>query len=258
MFATNDEPAVPGYKNYYIYTDESGMHGSKCYAFGSLWIPWERRGDLWRELNEIRDRHKFDSEIKWSKAGNNPGFACAVVDWFFERKWMMFHGLIVPRDLVDMQHHANKDEAQRKHFTMLIQNKIQRFAKTGGKVYRLRVDNLPWRYEKSDEVVHKVANAQLKQQLGTPLIHDVTMCDSKKTPGIQIADLLLGAVASASQGDVSSSRKLRIRQRIAKHLGWKDLDHDTEPTETKFNIWMFHDPTASKTRLAKTLPVTVR
>jgi hypothetical protein len=41
-----NEDAVPGYRNYVVYTDESGMHGAKYYGFGSLWIPWERRGDF--------------------------------------------------------------------------------------------------------------------------------------------------------------------------------------------------------------------
>lgn len=31
-----DSSAVPGYKNYLIYCDESGVHGAVYYGFGSL------------------------------------------------------------------------------------------------------------------------------------------------------------------------------------------------------------------------------
>lgn len=41
-----DEHPVPKHKNYLIYCDESGIDGQNYYGFGSLWMPWERRGDL--------------------------------------------------------------------------------------------------------------------------------------------------------------------------------------------------------------------
>ena len=35
----DDDGAVPGYRNYLVYSDESGIHGAKYYGFGTLWCP---------------------------------------------------------------------------------------------------------------------------------------------------------------------------------------------------------------------------
>jgi hypothetical protein len=194
------EDAIPGYRNYVVYTDESGIHGAKYYGFASLWIPWERRGDLVRQVSALREKHRLQDELKWTKVTRrSEPLARDVIDWFFARPWMMFHAIVIPRSDVKWRLHKGRDEAQQKHFTMLLKNKVLHFAKGGGRLYRIRVDPLPWKYKKSNEVVEKIANAQLKKELGAPMIHDVIPCDSKRTVGIQIADLLLGAVMEAWQ-----------------------------------------------------------
>lgn len=80
--------------------------------------------------------------------------------------------------------------------------------------------------------------------------------DSKETPTIQLCDLLLGAVHAAWEDDARSEAKLQLLEWIAYHLGWKDLKADTRPTERKFNVWVFYDPTLGPRR-AKTRPVTL-
>jgi len=64
--------------------DESGIDGGRYYGFGSLWLAWERRGDLTGQLGELRDRHGFQEELKWNKAntGKYHGFMLDAVDWF--------------------------------------------------------------------------------------------------------------------------------------------------------------------------------
>lgn len=109
-------------------------------------------------------------------------------------------------------------------------------------MYHIRVDPLPWRYDRADEVVHKIVNAQLKRALGGRLIHDIIACDSTRTIGVQVADLLLGAVIATWQQDVEADPKLRTMQWIAEHLGWDDLQHDTFQGEWKFKVWHFFAP----------------
>ncbi len=256
----DEEPdlPVPGYRNYIIYTDESGMHGGKYYGFGSLWIPWERRGDLVGQIRSLREKHRVEDELKWTNVKRrSAAFVLDVVSWFFERPWMMFHCILVANEDVNRTLHKGRDEAQQKHFSMLLKNKIGYFASGGGKRYRLRVDPLPSGYDKADEVVQKIVNAQLSKEIGEPLVHDVVTCDSKRTVGIQVADVLLGAVIAAWQGAVEAEAKKRVMLSVAEHLGWADLRHDTNHSEWKFNIWHFHDPVREK-RKAETLPVKLK
>ena len=63
----------------------------------------------------------------------------------------MFHCLLIGKPQVDLSYHQNSwDLARRKHFVMLLTNKIKRFA-APGKQYRIRVDPLPSSYAKADE-----------------------------------------------------------------------------------------------------------
>lgn len=254
-----DEHLVPGYKNYVVYTDESGIHRAKYYGFGSLWIPWERRGDFQGQLKQLRTRYRITDELKWTKVSRRTEpFVKEVIGWFFSRPWMMFHCIIVPREDVNWKLHDGRDNAQQKHFSMLLKNKIAHFARGGGKLYRIRLDPLPFRYRKADEVVHKIVNAQLKKELGEPLIHDIIECDSKRTSGIQVADLLLGCVLGAWQGEVEAESKRNVMGSLAEHLGWDDLRHDTFHMEWKFNVWHFFDPPSGNRRKARTLAVKLK
>ena len=69
------------------------------------------------------------------------------------------------------------------------------------------------------------------------------MGDSKLTPGIQVADMLTGAITAAHNLhekpglQIAPGKRLLIK-RLAAVLGWTDLRFDTYPTSV-FNIWHF-------------------
>jgi hypothetical protein len=255
-----EESPVPGHRNYLVYTDESGTNGARYFGFGSLWMPWERRGDFVGLINELRSRHSYDDEAKWTNVTRrSQAFYTELVEEFFKRSWLMFHCVVVRVGYIDMRHHDDRDDAMQKFFTMLIKAKVKFF--TNGatdKAYHVRVDPLPSRYKKADEVAHKIAASQLKKELGIVPLKSLFTRDSKMTPGIQLGDLLLGATLSALQEKVTSQPKLRVRASIAEHLGWTNLAADTSLSEWKFNIWRFHDPTSNLPREAKTRPVKLK
>jgi hypothetical protein len=257
----SDSIFLPGYRNYLVYCDDSGLHGSTHYAFGSFWIPAERRGDFPALVNALRDKHRMQDEIKWSKVNARyEPFYLDLVEMFFRRPWMMFHCLILQKAYVDKEaHDGDYDLARRKHFAMLLKTKIQALCAGGAKkVYHLRVDPLPSRYEKADEAAEKIINASLRKEIGDPAVRTLYTRDSKTTTGIQVADLLLGAVMDDWAGKSTSAPKLSVKRAIAEHLGWPDLSRDTRPSDWKFNIWTFWDPTKGEERPVKTRLVRLR
>jgi len=146
------------------------------------------------------------------------------------------------------EYHDNDwDLARRKHYTMLLTAKmrevLQRFPNREHE-FRVYVDQIASRYAKADEAMQVITNNVLNQRFRklSPVTSVVTR-DSKETPAIQLCDLLLGAVMERWQGKATNSTKKAIRKTIAHHIGWPDLNWDTRPTERKFNIWYFHDPT---------------
>lgn len=243
---------VPGYKNLCIFTDESGIHSNSThYAFGSFWMPWERRGDLHRIFTEIRSRNRYTYEFKWTKISSERAKE-AVLDLvreFFRRRWMMFHCIIVRKRLVDLALHRGDDDlARRKHFAKLISSKILHFLGVGGpeRAFHVRTDILPSRYAKADEAAEKIINSTIKQKTGKLPIASFKTVDSKDSPGIQLADLLVGAVMADRHGQLTSTHKLTVKNEVARHLGWSDLRADTYVNEWKFNIWEFCDPTLGR------------
>jgi hypothetical protein len=155
-------------------------------------------------------------------------------------------------------HGGDYDIARRKHFTMLLTNKIRRALRAHPErrqTFRVWVDPLHSHYQKADEVVSIISNYVLKAASGNAACVDGVYphCSHSK-PSIQLSDLLLGAVWSAFEGSAESEAKLDLQTEIAWHLGWPDLAADTHPTESKFNVWVFYDP-ARGPRRARTRDV---
>lgn len=156
-------------------------------------------------------------------------------------------------------HDNDWDLARRRHFTLLPANKIKRFA-TPKKHYMIRVDPIHSSYAKADEACEAILRNIVEQAptlRGTRTIHSVRTVESKATPGVQLADLLVGAVMAARHGDIEAEPKKALMRLIAEHLGWKDLLADTKPEAQKFNIWRFWDPTSRQPRPEITRRLTI-
>jgi hypothetical protein len=144
---------------------------------------------------------------------------------------------------------------------MLLKAKIRDLCSTPGgskKRYHIRVDPLPSRYAKADEAAERIVNHQLMQDIGHRAVATLFTRDSKKTSGIALADVLLGAVMDDWCGDSTIAPKLNVKKAIAEHLNWPDLAADTRPSEWKFNVWTFWDPTSNDERPAQTRDVVLR
>ncbi len=244
----SEQDSDHGTARWLISCDESGVHGAQFYGFGTLWMPWQRRGDFAGEIQTLRDAHDCTDELKWTKAGSrrNRAFFEDLIQYFFERRWLAFHALVVRKAMVDRSmHDGDIDLARRKHFTMLLTKKIQACLKAQRSrehTFRIWVDPIHSRYAKADEAAEKIANNVLGSAIGAvrPVDRVITR-DSKDTPSIQLCDFFLGAVMDAWQQQATSHEKKQLQKTIALHLGWTDLRADTVPKERKFNIWYFHD-----------------
>jgi hypothetical protein len=90
---------------------------------------------------------------------------------------------------------------------MLLAKKIRRFA-SPGKAYRIYVDPIHSRYAKADEAAEVILRRTIEKEaglVGTQTIRSLRTVGSKETPGVQLSDLLLGAVMAARHGDVTAA-----------------------------------------------------
>jgi hypothetical protein len=248
-----DDPP-PGVLRWLIACDESGVHGSPCYGFGTLWMTWQRRGDLAKMIRELRRVHHYRDEIKWNHVKRNSlAFYEALVEAFFKSSWLGFHCLVVRKAVVRRNLHASWDEARQKHFGMLLQKKIIgciRVHAARPQTVRVYLDPMHSSYEKASEVLEKITRTVVERSYAGVRIEGAFQRDSKNTPTIQLCDVLLGSVMSAWASDPPGGAKGELRAFIANHLGWEDLHADTHPPERKFNIWMFFDTQSGKRQSA--------
>ncbi len=229
-----------------------------------MWLKWQRRGDFYRDFYAIADEHGFDEELKWSKVSRSHylEFYEDLIEYFFRRKWLAFHCIVIRKEDVRKQefHNNDWDLARRKHYTMLLTSKMRKAIRRypdKHHEFRVYVDPMPSRYAKADEAMEVITNNILNQRFrDLSPVTSVRTRNSVDTPAIQMCDLLLGAVMETWQKKASNSTKHDVRDIIANHLGWIGLDSDTMPSERKFNIWYFFDP-IKKSRRVKTKKVSL-
>lgn len=131
---------------------------------------------------------------------------------------MTFHCVLVEKSVVRKElHGGDYDLARQKHFTMLRTNKVRRALRAHPErrqTFRVWVDPLHARYEKADEVVGIITNHILKAASNNVACVDgVYPHRSHSKPGIQLSDLLLGAVSSALRVPPNPRRNSTCKRR---------------------------------------------
>lgn len=248
---------------WHLFCDESGISGKPFYAFGALWVREDYIQSLDKEINAIRDKHNCRDEIKWQGANSKryARFYDDLITLFFKSEYLFFNCIVVQLSMVNKDfHNGDYEKAKKKHFNNLICNKIiaSLFRSNLKNRFIVSVDDLPFRYDKSDEEMHIIANNIINQKTKVNnAIIELREVDSKKINGVQLCDLLLGSVLSQYQKESLSERKKEIANLVAHHLGWESLSHDTLSNEKKFNIWNFYDPTRGP-RVVKTKEVRLK
>ena len=247
---------------WHLFCDESGISGKPFYAFGALWIKENNIERFEKEIERIRKKHSCTDEIKWQSANSKryADFYNELVKFFFQSDYLFFNCIVVQLSIVNKSfHNGNYETAKQKHFNELICNKIENsLRRNRDNRFILSVDELPFSYHKADEAMHIIANNIIRQRTSIPnAILKLNEVNSKYCHGVQLCDLLLGAVLSGYQKDISSERKQALSLLIAKHLGWDKLMYDTLSSERKFNIWYFYDPTKGP-RLVKTKEIKLK
>jgi uncharacterized protein DUF3800 len=243
----------PGVKRWWFSCDESGTGGQRYYGFGTLVMPDQRRGDFSALIKSAMRDTGFNpaNEFKWNRInGLAEQFYMRIVDDFFKTNYLAFHCIVFDTVWVNVPpYDADPDLQLRIRLHKFLTNKIQRclhLFPDREQTFRIWIDPIPSSYRKADEALHIIANNALHKVRGVKPIDRVIERDSKKSPSIELCDVLLGGVLSAWEQNITSRYKLAVQARIAQNVGWPDLRHDTWPSQRKLNVWLFQDPRERK------------
>jgi len=224
-----------------VFADETGTSGDcPCYAIGALVVPAEVEDAFLAAFEERRKQHGVKHELKWNRIGKSHGPINFALDWMhLIRETSLTYNAIVVRKADYRKWSADREDAFYTTYSLLMSHLAgKRHAE-----FEVYIDQRQDRYAKHDEAVEIITNRMLAQVASRSKIESVTKSDSKLVPGIQIADVLTGAINASHREYLVPSFALQrgkrlLISRLAAMLGWDALWYDTWPN-VNFNIWHF-------------------
>jgi len=220
---------------YNIYCDEASTTDARYMLIGGLWVPWEAEPRVRAALAEVRDRHNLQAEMKWTKVSATKLQAYKdFIDTFFTDASISFKCIVLDTHILDYKtfHRGDEELGFYKFYFQLVSR-------------NLSIDHLYWLF--ADErknrkpyrlvVLRLTVNRWWKKRAELEPLRNVEPRVSHGEDLLQLADVLLGAIAYAWNERKGSQAKLALVAHIAQRLGWPTLRIATRPTAPKVNIW---------------------
>jgi hypothetical protein len=246
------------------FADESGTtEKTKCYAIGVLSFEAGRTDAFHRAFERMKASHGVGSELHWTKIGTSYGAINLALEWLhmvLESKTASFDAMVVNTALY--RNWGTPDTRENAFFTTYTLL-LKHIAERTGELLEVMIDARSDAYSRQPEVIQIVGNHMLGNLASAGRLTKVRMALSHDTPGIQVADILTGAIAAAHRRRLDpmmpiNQGKLLAIERLASLVGWDDLCYDTYPDD-RFNIWHFPteyraDPETRKVSSSEVVP----
>jgi len=220
---------------YNLYCDEASTTGARYMLIGGLWVPRQAEPAVRSALSEVRTRHNLLAEMKWTKVSQTmlPAYK-DLVDVFFNNGSLSFKCIVIDTHILDYEtfHRGDKELGFYKFYYQLVSRNL-----APGNLYWLFTDERKNRKPYRLAVLKLTVNRWWKRQADIEPLRNVEPRRSHDEDLIQLADILLGAIAYAWNQRRGSRAKLALVAHIARCLSWPTLRLATRPTAAKVNIW---------------------
>jgi hypothetical protein len=224
---------------YNVYCDESSIENveNPFLVIGALYMRRELRDEIKAKLNELKSKHGYRGEIKWTKTTSRvlPLYQEAV-DLFagYAAEDLQFHCIKIERATIDykLYHHGDREEGFYKFYYQLFKNKFK-----DGCSYFIYLDYKPTKLKNRVFVLEYYLKYRASK-FSDSVIRCVQAQHSKQSLFIQLADLLTGAVNyDNNQNEQKSAPKKQLVEHLAKAINKENLKFCSLPSESKFNIF---------------------
>jgi hypothetical protein len=226
----------------YVFADESATSAPyPCYGIGALVVPAAHLERFNTYVLKKLAEHGVVGEAHWTKVGTSHGlmnFAIELWRDVLNHPEVRFGAILVHKALF-RNWAADREAAFYQTYTYLLRH----VAKVQAGDFDVAIDERSDSYDKRDEVMGIVSNHMLRNLKANSEIVRVTKNDSKLLVGLQVVDMLIGAIthAHAMRLDpkcLPNAGKQLLMERMAEVAGWRDLYCDTMP-DSSVNIWHF-------------------
>lgn len=226
-------------RKFNIYCDESchlENDNQKAMVLGAIWCPKDKSRDIAVRIREIKKRNSLSEklEVKWTKVSSAKSqFYLDLVDYFFDDDDLHFRALLVPdkslvnHDLIENQSHD--DWYYKMYFSML------KTILHPNDDYRIYLDIKDTRGGRRTEKLHDVLSNNM-YDYSRKIVQNLQQVQSYEIEQLQLADLLIGAVAYENRGLKGNEGKEKLISKIKQRSGYT-LKRSTLLREEKFNLF---------------------
>lgn len=226
---------------YNIYCDESchlEHDHQKVMVLGAVWCPLDKVREISVRLREIKAKHgmKPGFETKWTKVSPaKKAMYLDLLDYFFDDDDLHFRALVIP-DKAKLRH----DDFGQDHDTWYYKMFFDLLKVLFGPKNRYRI-YLDIKDTRSATKVAKFHDVLCKNMYDfeRKIIERVQTVHSHEVELLQLADLIIGAVAYVNRGLSGNAGKDALIARIRERSGYF-LTQTTLLREEKVNLFVWH------------------
>lgn len=225
-----------------IYCDESchlENDRQKAMVLGAIWCPLDKTREIAVRLREIKQKHGHPPhfEAKWTKVSPaGKAFYLDLIDYFFDDDDLHFRALIVP-DKTLLRHDAFPGQDHDVWYYKMYFDLLKVIFRPDAR-YRVYLDIKDTRGGQKVEKLHRVL-CNDRYDFSRRVIERVQLVRSHEIEQLQLADLLIGAVAYLNRDLQGNAGKLALIERMRRRSGY-DLTRSTLLREEKTNIFRWH------------------
>lgn len=228
-------------QTYNIYCDESchlENDRQQVMVLGAIWCPLEKTHEISVRIREIKTGHGLSPklEVKWTKVSPaQEKLYLDLIDYFFDTDDLHFRALIVP-DKTKLQHNKFGHDHDTWYYKMYFD--MLKVILSPDACYRIYLDIKDTRSAAKVKKLHEILCNNM-YDFQRKIIERVQTVHSREVEMLQLADLLIGAIAYVNRGIATSKAKLSLVERIKKRSRY-ELTKTTLLLEKKVNIFRWH------------------
>ena len=225
-----------------VYCDESchlENDRQKAMVLGAVWCPLDKTREIAVRLREIKQKHGLSPkmETKWIKVSPaKKKMYLDLVDYFFDDDDLHFRALIVP-DKSRLRHDAFPGQDHDGWYYKMYFDMLKVIFRPDAR-YRIYLDIKDTHGAQKAAKLHEVLCNNM-YDFSRDVIERLQLVRSHEIEQMQLADLLIGAIAYLNRGLQGNAGKTAIVDRIRQRSGY-DLTRTTLLREEKVNIFRWH------------------
>lgn len=226
---------------YNIYCDESchlEHDNSNIMVIGGIICPLGYRKEIYRDIKNLKIKHSISkyAETKWIKVSHSKeNFYLELIDYFFDNPKLAFRAIFLEKNTLNHKNfNQTFDEFYYKMYYLMLKGIFE--SNYQYNIYLDIKDTLGYNKINLLKDICNKLQIQIRKEYSIELVKKIQEVRSHEIELIQLADLLIGAVAYVNRKLSSNKTKIKLIDYIQQKSG-HSMTTSTLLKENKFNLF---------------------